>query len=75
MSKSRVYEIAKELNVDSKLIIEKCKAMNVDVKNHSETGIPETSCTKTAGKTKSGKEGAAKRTERCKRTASEQAKR
>ena len=34
MSKSRVYEIAKELNVDSKLIIEKCKAMNVDVKNH-----------------------------------------
>ncbi len=34
MSKSRVYEIAKELNVDSKLIIEKCKAMIVDVKNH-----------------------------------------
>ena len=34
MSKSRVYEIAKELNVDSKLIIEKLKAMDVDVKNH-----------------------------------------
>ena len=34
MSKSRVYEIAKELNVDSKVIVEKLKAMNVDVKNH-----------------------------------------
>jgi translation initiation factor IF-2 len=34
MSKSRVYEIAKELNVDSKLIIEKLEAMDVDVKNH-----------------------------------------
>ena len=34
MSKARVYEIAKELNVDSKLIIEKLKEMNVEVKNH-----------------------------------------
>lgn len=34
MSKARVYEIAKELNVDSKLIVEKLKEMNVDVKNH-----------------------------------------
>ena len=34
MSKSRIYEIAKELNVDSKLIVEKLKEMNVEVKNH-----------------------------------------
>ena len=34
MSKARVYEIAKELNVDSKLVIEKLKSMNVEVKNH-----------------------------------------
>ena len=34
MSKARVYEIAKELNVDSKLVIEKLKGMNVEVKNH-----------------------------------------
>lgn len=34
MSKARVYEIAKELNVDSKLIVEKLKEMHVDVKNH-----------------------------------------
>lgn len=34
MSKARVYEIAKELNVDSKLILEKLKEMNVEVKNH-----------------------------------------
>lgn len=34
MSKFRVYEIAKELNVDSKIIVEKLKSMNVDVKNH-----------------------------------------
>ena len=34
MSKARVYEIAKELNVDSKLIIEQLKSMNVEVKNH-----------------------------------------
>lgn len=30
MSKSRIYEIAKELNVDSKLIVEKLKEMNVE---------------------------------------------
>ena len=29
MSKARVYEIAKELNVDSKLIVEKLKEMNL----------------------------------------------
>lgn len=34
MSKARIYEIAKELNVDSKLIVEKLKEMHVDVKNH-----------------------------------------
>lgn len=34
MGKSRIYEIAKELNVDSKLIIEKLKDMKVEVKNH-----------------------------------------
>ncbi len=34
MGKSRIYEIAKELNIDSKLIVEKLKEMNVDVKNH-----------------------------------------
>ncbi len=34
MSKARVYEIAKELNVDSKLVIEQLKGMNVEVKNH-----------------------------------------
>ncbi len=34
MSKSRIYEIAKELNVDSKLIVEKLKEMNLEVKNH-----------------------------------------
>lgn len=34
MGKARIYEIAKELNVDSKLILEKLKEMNVDVKNH-----------------------------------------
>ena len=34
MGKVRIYEIAKELDIDSKLIIEKLKDMNVDVKNH-----------------------------------------
>lgn len=34
MGKSRIYEIAKELNVDSKLIVEKLKEMHIDVKNH-----------------------------------------
>jgi len=34
MGKARIYEIAKELNVDSKLIVEKLKEMHVDVKNH-----------------------------------------
>lgn len=34
MSKARIYEIAKELNVDSKLIVEKLKEMHIDVKNH-----------------------------------------
>lgn len=34
MAKARIYEIAKELDIDSKLIIEKLKEMNIDVKNH-----------------------------------------
>ncbi len=34
MSKARVYEIAKELNVDNKLVIEKLKELNVEVKSH-----------------------------------------
>lgn len=34
MGKARIYELAKELNVDSKIIIDKLKEMNVDVKNH-----------------------------------------
>ena len=37
MGKSRVYEIAKELNVDSKVIIDKLVAMDVPVKNHMST--------------------------------------
>ena len=34
MSKFRIYEIAKELNVENKLIIEKLKEMNIEVTNH-----------------------------------------
>ena len=45
MSKSRIYEIAKELNVDSKLIVEKLKEMNVEVKNHM-SSITEEDATK-----------------------------
>ena len=52
MGKSRIYEIAKELNIDSKLIVEKLKEMNVDVKNHMSSITEEESmkaCSKTAG--------------------------
>lgn len=37
MGKSRVYEIAKELNVDSKVLIDKLMDMDVPVKNHMST--------------------------------------
>lgn len=37
MGKSRVYEIAKELNVDSKVILDKLTEMNIPVKNHMST--------------------------------------
>ncbi|PTK64016.1 translation initiation factor 2, partial [Staphylococcus haemolyticus] len=34
MSKKRIYEYAKELNVKSKEIIDELKNMNVEVSNH-----------------------------------------
>ena len=34
MGKSRIYEIAKELNIDSKLIVEKLKENECRCKNH-----------------------------------------
>ena len=37
MSKKRVYELAKELNVPSKDIVEKAQSAGVDVKNHMST--------------------------------------
>lgn len=37
MGKSRVYEIAKELNVDSKVLIDKLNELNHPVKNHMST--------------------------------------
>ena len=37
MSKLRVYEYAKKQNMTSKDIIEKLKAMNVEVTNHMST--------------------------------------
>lgn len=43
MSKFRIYEIAKELNVENKLIIEKLKDMNIEVKNHM-SSITEEQC-------------------------------
>ena len=34
MSKQRIYEYAKELNLKSKEIIDELKSMNVEVSNH-----------------------------------------
>jgi translation initiation factor IF-2 len=35
--KLRIFQLAKDLNVDSKVIIDKCRAENVDVRNHMST--------------------------------------
>jgi len=37
MPKLRVYEVAKELNINSKKILEKLSEFNIDVKNHMST--------------------------------------
>ena len=34
MSKQRIYEYAKELNLKSKEIIDELKSMNIEVSNH-----------------------------------------
>lgn len=37
MSKQRVYELAKELELSSKHIVDKAHSMGIDVKNHMST--------------------------------------
>ena len=37
MSKKRVYELAKELDVPSKDLVEKAQKLGIDVKNHMST--------------------------------------
>jgi translation initiation factor IF-2 len=37
MAKVRVYELAKELNMDSKVLVEKLRAGGIDVKNYMST--------------------------------------
>jgi len=37
MSKKRVYELAKELDLSSKNIVDKAHSMGIDVKNHMST--------------------------------------
>ena len=47
MAKARVYELAKELGVGNKEILEQLKKKNVEVKNHMSTvedNVAEKSC-------------------------------
>ena len=39
MAKTRIFELARELDVRSKDILEKCRAEGVEVKNHMSTVI------------------------------------
>ena len=34
MAKKRIYEIAKEVGVDNKVVVQKAKDLGLDVKNH-----------------------------------------
>ncbi|KRL64029.1 translation initiation factor IF-2 [Lactobacillus psittaci] len=41
MAKKRIYELAKELGVDNKVIVDKAKALGFDIKNHMSSLIDE----------------------------------